>query len=890
MGTFFSRFRRGGRPRPFQRAPEVEVDDELAFHLEQRIRDYVARGMTPEAARAAAMARFGDVSGVRDECAQLLDEDRRAERRRDFLDDLRQDLTFGVRAWLRAPLFALLAVLTLALGIGANAAVFGVVKSVLLDRLPYADPERLVRVYGRMTDGTNDRAGLSAGTVTDVAVRQHAFAATAFFNSAVNDAVYSSSDEPRVVQVAWAEPALFRVLGVPVALGRPLRDDDVADTVRNVLITHDAWLQLFGGDSSAVGRIVRINGLERTVVGVLPRDFVGPVGDADIYYPLGLAPILRDPIAARGAGWLGMVARLRPGVTVDAGRRDLYAIADQLAKEYPRDNGSIGVAVQPLRDALVGDTRAPLLVLMASAALVLLITCANLAGALLSRTISRRKEFAVRIALGAGRGRLVRQLLAESMLLAVAGGVAGIALATAGLGLLRHLAQSALPSWVALRLDPGAMVVASLAALATGLAFGIAPALSVGRADPQQALREETRGMSESHRSRRLRGVLVAGQIALCVSLLAGAGLLVRSLVAMTSAPAGFDPRGVLTMGIQLPGASYRTDEARARFFEQLEERVRGLPGVTNVADASALPTAVPQHNGIAIVGAPPTPNDQMPFVLYASVSDDYFRALGIPLHEGRAFGSAENTLATPSAIISQAMAKKFWPKGGALGGQFRMGPDPNATPYTVVGIVGDVRNDPARPDAEPIVYGSSRQDPRPQRMFIVRTSADPITLLRPVRRELSAVDRGVPLRDATTLSAFLADRMSGRRLPVVLMSAFGVLALLLASVGIYALFASMAAAREREFGVRVALGSTPGAIARLVLRQGGVWMAIGLALGAAGVVAVVRLVRGLLYGVAPWDPAALGAAVAVLLAAATIALLVPVRRATHVDPVTVLR
>ena len=884
-------FSRGPAARPFQRPPQTEVDDELAFHVEERVREYERRGMSPEAARAAAMERLGDLNGVRRECAQLLEQDRRAEARRDWFDDLRQDLRFGLRAMLREPLFTLLAIATLALGIGANAAVFGVVKSVLLDALPYADADRLVRIHGRFLDGSNERGALSAGTASDITARQRSFTGVAAFNGMPGESVYSSGADAQVVKIWWVEPRLFQVLGVSPAMGRPLRDEDARrDTIRTVLVSHAAWQRLFGGDPEAVGRQVRLNGIERTVGGVLPRDFVGPGGEADFYYPLDYTPVLQNAVAARGSHWLGMVGRLKPGVSFDMARRELSALGADLAREHPRDLASFGIATYPLRDALVGETRTPLLVLMASAALVLLITCANLAGALLSRTISRRKEFAVRVALGAGRGRLVRQLLTESTVLALAGGAAGVALAMAALGFLRSLATSALPAYAELSLDTGAVIVTSLVALATGIAFGLAPALSVGRFNPQGTLRDETRGASESRRSRRLRGALVAGQIALCVSLLAGAGLLVRSLEAMMSSPLGFDPRGVATVMVQLPNATYRTDAARVQFHEALEERLRGLPGVTEVATTASLPTDVVQHNGIFVVGAPPPPNDAVPFVLYSPVSDGYFRALSIPMLSGRPFGPQDRLDSPPVMIVSQAMARQFWPKGNAIGAQVRMGPDPQSTPFTIIGIAGDVRNDPARADAEPMAYGSARQEARPSVALLIRTSGNPTAILGALRREVSAIDKGVPLRNPGTLAAFLDERLVGRRLPVVLMSAFGVLALVLASVGVYAMFASMAAAREREFGVRVALGSTPRGIAALVIRQGAVWMGAGLMVGALGVFFVSRSLRELLFGVQPLDPIALGAAVLVLILFAIVALLVPVRRATRVDPVKVLR
>ena len=879
--------------RPFELEPRAEVNDELAFHLEQRVRDFVARGMSPEAARAAALERFGDLHGVRSECTELLEADRRAADRRDWFGDLRQDLRYGLRAAVRSPLFTLLAIVTLALGIGANAAVFGVVKSVLLDALPYRDADRLVRVYGRLEGNGQDRSSLSPGTVADIGARSRSFASVAAFAGQPREAIFTASDEPRVVTVAWTEPALFRTLGVTAATGRLLRDDDIADTVRSVVLTHGAWQRLFGGDPEIVGRDVRVNGLPRTVVGVLPRRFVGPVGDADFYFPFDYRPALEDPVGARGSHWLGFVGRLGPGVELEAARRELLAIADALAKEHPRDNRGISVNVMPVRDAMVGDTRTPLLVLMASAALVLLITCANLAGALLSRTISRRKELAVRVALGAGHGRLVRQLLTESMVLATAGGATGILLAMLGLAVLRRLALPALPEYASLSLDPGAVLFTAALALATGVAFGLAPALSVRRWNVQATLREETRGASEGLRSRYLRGALVAGQIALSVSLLAGAGLLARSLWAMTVAPLGFRADGVLTVGVQLPNGTYRTPQAQAQFYDRLEERLRELPGVSGVASTAELPTRVGNRNGIVVLGRDRPSTDAIPFVLYTPVSDDYFRTLGIPLLAGRAFGPSDHPDAPPTMVVSQSMARLFWPRGGAVGAQVRMGPDPDATPFTVVGIVGDVRNDPARTDAEPMAYGSSRVDIRGSRAITVRTSGEPITpiaLVAPFRRTLASLDAGVPMRDARPMRDLLSEGLSARRLPVVLMTAFGALALLLSSVGVYAMFASMAAAREREFGVRVALGSTPRRLAALVLRQGGVWMLAGLAGGAMGVALVARAVGKLLYGVAPFDPVALGAAVLLLLACATIALLGPVRRATRVDPITVLR
>jgi putative ABC transport system permease protein len=865
------------------RRVESDLDDEVRTVFDLLVDEKIAMGMRAEDARRAATLEIGRVDIVKEQV--------RATRAGAGLDTLLQDIRHSLRLFGRAPGFTAVAIVTLALGIGANTAIFGALKSVLLDALPYADASRLMHLDGP----------LSAGTIAEMAQRQRSFESVVAFMPSPSDGTYGSEEGARGARIAWVEPEFFRTLGVSVALGRTFDKADATsglaalsagllapDTAPVVLVTHAAWQRLFAGDPGVLGRNVRIDGRPRTVVGVLPPDFIGPMGAADFYLAFDLTPVVTNPITARRAQWLAGVGRLRRDVTYANAQREVAQIWADLVRKYPEDNGGLKVTMMPLHDAMAGDTRSPLLLLMASATLVLLIACANLAGALLSRSISRHKEFAIRVALGAGRLRLVRQLLTESTILALAGGAAGLLLANAMLALVRDLAPSALPAYADLSLDPGAMIVTALIALCTGLGFGVLPAFAVERLDAQRILRNGTRGTSEGRRSRRLRGALVAAQIALCAGLLAGAGLLTRSLWNMTTAPLGFSVDDVLTAAIQLPAHDYPTPQVRVQFLEQLTNQLQVLPGVDSIAVAESIPTAVRRRVGVAIEGSPP--KTAQPFVLFAAVSDDYFRILRIPLREGRTFDPQDRLGAPQTVVLSESMARRYWPLGHAIGARIRLGANPSSPLRTVVGIVGDVRNDPTRPEAEPMVYMSTRQTTAPFVRLLVRTHGDPLALVRPVEHELAALDRGLSLDQAMTLREQIGEEFAARRLPAMLMVVFAALTLLLASVGVYGMFMSMAAAREQEFSIRIALGSRPGAIVALMLRQGAGWMAIGLAGGALGMIVVMRLLRNLLYGLQPFDPVSLGGAVAVLAGCATVALLIPVHRAIRVDPMVALR
>ena len=880
---------------PFvQGKPAKEVDSELAFHIEERVKANIRAGMSPEEARRAAEERFGDLTNVREECVDILTEDRKTQRRRDLIEDLSQDFRFALRSAAHAPMFTVLAIVTLALGIGANAAVFGVVKSVLLNPLPYANADRLMRIRTPIKALGEDRGSISAGTVADFRERQKSFASSGVWLGP-RDGIYNPGDQPQILKGRWVEPSVFTTLGVKPALGQFFTEEDAKrDTAFNIMLSWKAWQTTFGARSDIIGHRPVINNITRTVVGVLPKSFVMPEEEADYYMGMNIQRYIANssPLSVRGSHNFGMVARLKDGVSPDAADRELRAIGDELEKLYAKDNLGIGMMGRSLRESMVGKTKTPLIVLFISAGLVLLITCANLAGALLSRTISRRKEFAVRVALGAGRGRLVRQLLTESVLLSVTGAVAGVFIAIALLGALRGVSLSVIPNYADLTLDTTAIVVTFAIALATGIAFGLGPALSVGRGDVQATLRDETRGATESVRSRQMRGVLVAGQIALCVSLLAAAGLLGRSLWKMTHAPLGFEPAQTLTFMVPLPTGRYPFEPITRRrtFYEEFERRLKAIPGVKNVALASGLPTRIGNSNGIFIQSRPWAANEAVPFITTDRVSDDFFKTLHIPTIAGRTFSSIDVEGSTPVMVVSETFAKRYFPNGTAVGQQIRYGPpNPNQPWTTIIGVVGDVRNDPLALAPEPLMYFSMRQETFGDNV-VVRTAGDPSAIISTVRATLKSIDPQLPMIDVKTYDEVVSAGFAARRLPVMLMGAFGVLALLLASVGVYAMFTSMAAAREREFGVRIALGGSRSSVAALVLRQGGRWMIIGLAIGAAGIFVAARLVQSQLTGVPAFDPLTIAAAVVVLLVCAGVALLVPVHRATRVDPISVLR
>jgi putative ABC transport system permease protein len=872
---------------------DADVDDELRFHLDMRARDYETRGLETDAARRAAAERFGDIDGIG---GALRAHDRRRERgrqRKEYMSDLGNDLRYGFRAFLRAPGFTTVALITLALGIGATTAIFSVVNAVILRPLPYPEADRIVQVWM-----DNRRTGLhedlhSFANYADLREQNGAFSSmAAYFTSGYNlTAGCSESDcEPQRVATLFSNADLFNVLRVSPVIGRAFTaEEDAPGRDGVVLISHGVWTRLFAGDRNVLGRTVRLNGRERSIIGVLPRGFSFPNPETELWVPMALGP---DDKQARSSFFLWSVARLEPGVDFTRAVSDLNAIGRRLEQQFPNDK-DLGVYLVPLPDQIVGRTlRTSLWVMMAAVGAVLLIACANVANLMLSRAAVREREISVRVALGAARTRLIRQLLTESVLLSVFGAALGIGLAWAGLRVLTGLAPADIPRLDQVRIDVTALGVTVAIAVVTGIAFGLAPAMQSSRSAVGNSMREAIRGGTGGRRAQRLRRSLVAAQIALVVVLLTGAGLLIRSFLHLQRVDLGFRPDHLLTMRFSMPGAKYPTPQARAAFHAALLERTRQIPGVQGAAFISDIfLSATPNSTPIGIEGREMTPEEQNIEVPLDAVSPDYFKVMGIPLLRGRTFTAADNLDGPQVAIVNENMARRFWPNEDALGKRFKYGGLQNQGPLiTVVGVVADMRRTGF--DA-PVRYESFR--PHTQRVtgsltLVVRTAGDPLTMVAPIRAQFRSIDPEQPVFEIASMDQLLSSMVAQRRFSMALLGTFAGLALALGVVGVYGVTSYLVAQRTREVGVRLALGAQPRQVVGMVVRQGMVIAAVGLAAGLGGALVAGRLMTGLLYGVSPFDVATLSGVTIVIGLATLAANWIPALRAAHVDPLTALR
>ena len=864
------------------------MTDEIQFHLDMLVEELVAGGMSPDEARAAARRQFGDVDRVRERCTEI-DTIREDEMRRvEVLATIRQDLAFAARTLRKAPTFTLVALLTLALGIGASTAIYSVVQAVLLRPLPFQEPERLVQLWLSNPGQQVERSDISLPDFHIWRDETQAFSSLAAYRHSESGLALTGMGDPERLSTAYVTGDFFRTLGVSAARGRVLLpEEDSIGRNRVALLSHAAWMRLFGGDPAAVGRTLTLDGEPFAIVGIAPREFRYPAENVDLWVPRSVIPESGIP-SHRWNRVYAVIGRLAPGATMAQAQAEIRTFAQRIADEFPDANaGYTTVLTRPIREAIVGDVRPALLVLLAAVGLVLLVSCVNVANLLLARGTTRARELAIRTALGAGRGRIVRQLLTESLVLAVLGGALGVALAAWGARALVALSAEYLPRAADVRLDAGVLLFALALSVLTGVAFGLVPALRTTSTDPQADLREGNRGSTEGGGGQRLRLGLVAAEVALAVLLVIGAGLALRSFARLTNVHPGFEPEHTLVARFILQAEQFDGSEEQLAAYDRMLERVRALPGVTAAGMTKNAPMrGTGEQRTFTIPGRPLPRQGEEPTAMAHPVTPDYFRAMGIPLLEGEDMRIVPADTSALIVIVNEALARQHWPGESAVGKAIRIGD----YDWRVIGVVGDVRGAALDEPPEPVLYVPRVVMPRSVAALAVRTAGDPAALAPAVARAIREVVPDQPITEITPMSEIVADTVAAPRVLAVLLALFGLLALVLAVIGLYGVVSYVVSQRTQEIGIRMALGAEPRSVVRMMVRRGLAPIGIGLVAGIALALAATRLLRGLLYEVSPTDPATFAAVSAVLLLAATLAAWLPSRRAARIAPATALR
>jgi putative ABC transport system permease protein len=792
-----------------------------------------------------------------------------------------RDIRFGIRSLLKQPAFTSIAILTLALGIGANTAMFSVINAVLLRPLPYTQPDRLVWMNESGDEVANRM--LSYPNFVDWRERNHVFESVSTYRTW--SMTVTGTDEPQNINAGMVTADYFKVMGVTPILGRAFTAEDDRPGANPVaVISYGFWQKHFAGDSGVIGRTIALDDRAFNVIGVMPESFAHQ-GPPPLWVPIG--PMDWNKRDVRIAG--NVIARLKPGVTIQQAREDINAVSQQLAREHPVANaGANHVNVLSLQERITGDVGSALWILFGAVALVLLIACANVANLMLARAATRRKEFAVRAALGATRARVVRQLLIESLLLALLGGACGLLIATWSMTLLTRVAHEAIPRLDGLRLSYPVLGFTLASSVASGMIFGLAPAWRFSRTDLQETLKDNSSTTSE-RQGKRLRGVLVMAEVAIAVALLAGAGLLIKSLVRLSNHNAGFDSQNISTLDLNVSRSRYKRKGELARFQQQILDRVATQPGV----EAATLSAELPGFTGgwtndIFPEGQAPLKSGELINVDWAIVSRDYFRTMRIPILRGRTFTRDEDVEGKPVVLIDENLARRFWPNQEAVGKHIKYdSPDW----HEVIGVVKEVGiyGSQSRPLIK-IYTPLGRAAPRSTVLSVRTTNVDPHSMAAAITTELHALDKDLPVTEVTTFAEILSREVSPKRFNTGLLSLFAAMALLLAATGVYGVIAYSAAQRTREIGVRIALGASRRDVLRLFVAQGMKLVLPGLAIGLAVAFALTRVMTSLLFGVKPTDAATFILVSICLVATALVACYLPARRATKVDPLVALR
>ena len=852
------------------RRREDELDEEIATHLRMAIQDRVERGETPEEAEAAALREFGNLP--------LIKEVTRETWGWAWLRQFTQDIRYGLRLMRREPQFAFVAVLTLALGIGACTSIFSIVDAVLLRPLPYPEAEKLVSL--REVDAKGRQITFAEPNFLDVRARNHTLAATAEYNAGLTNVLGGS--EPVRTSVALVSGDFFKVLGVQPAAGRSFLPEEANVGGRPAaVVSHGYWQRLLGGRGDLAATPLRIGDTGYTVVGVMPRGFNFP-RDAEVWVPIELSP--SSP--SRTSHGKRVVARLRDGVTLEQARADLSTIGKQLRQENGADIDLVDVTALPLKEAMVGEVSKSLLVILAAVGFLLLVACTNVANLLLAQGTARQHEFAVRAALGATRRRLARQFIAENLTLALLAGGLGVLLSFWGVDALIGLNQGNLPRADEVGVNARALAFTFSLSTLVAVALGLVPLLRLGEGDLREGLKESGRRQSAGAAGRGLRATLVVTQVALTMVLLVGAGLLIKSFVKVLEVDPGFRPESAVAMEISL---SDEQPQRRAAFYQQVLERVEALPGVTAVGGVNGLPMTDGGNNGQFLIDDNPSLKGYGEFRV---ASPGYFDAMGIRLVRGRIFDQSDGPDTPQVALISESLARQYWPNEDPLGRGIQYGNmDGDKRLLRVVGVVGDVREFGLEASERPTVYVNYLQRPRQAWDFaiVARTQGDVQALIPAMRGAVRSLNRNVPI-EFRTLGQIFSSSLDDRRFSLVIFGGFAVTALLLAALGIYGVTSYAVRQRTQEIGIRIALGARASDVLRLVIGQGMKCVLLGVLIGAGGALALTRLIAHLLFGVSATDPPTLVVVTALLSSVGLLACYLPARRAAKVDPFVALR
>jgi putative ABC transport system permease protein len=854
-------------------AAENELDDELRFHLERETDKYVRLGMSEADAARRARLEFGGLDSVKDDC--------REARGVSFVETLVQDLHYSARTLLHSPAFTACAVLTLALGIGANTAIFSVVNTVLLNPLPYPNPQELLAA----------RHNDSLPNLEDIQRQTHSFASSGGINIEPMD--FTGNGEPVRVHGAYVDAGLLATLGVQPMLGRWISaDEDVKGGPRNVVVSYPFWRDFLGGDTHVLGRAIRLSDSSYTVIGVMPRDFTLPKELADVFVSLWVG--YPSAAAERDVHFMHTYWRLKPGLPLAQAQAEMAQADHRLAEEFPDTEKERGTLLIPLHEWLVGDVRPALLVLFGAVGLVLLIACANFAMLLMARAVARQRELMIRAALGARHGRLIRQRLTESTLLALVGGAAGLVAAKAGATLLLALKPAALRYFGAIHMDARVFVFVFAISLLTGLLIGLRPAWSASRGDVAEALRQNARTATAGVSRSPLRSFLVTAELALALILLAGAGLLIKGFLRLRSVDPGFNPANVITMYLQLPGTRYPQIPLQTNFRRELLARINALPGVA-AAMITDLPLAGNYVGHRVVVDGQPTPavGDE-PEVQTLSVMGDYFGVMQIPIRSGRDFRAMDREGQPRVAIVNETFVRQLLPGQNPIGTRIDWARTNEPHEWmTIVGVAGDVKHSGLNQPVDPAVYAPFSQNDEAWRRFmtlVIRTRVPVAGLVEDVKKQVWSLDSQIPVSSIQSMDDLLEVSVAQERFNMLLLGSFAVLAVALAGVGIYGMVAYRVNQRTHEIGVYIALGAQQRDVLRLVMKDGVKLVLLGIVLGLAGAIALTRVMVSLLFEVKPTDPATLIGVALLLAAAATLACYIPARRALSIHPMTALR